>query len=253
MKIAVSGKGGVGKTTIAGALARILARNRHRVLALDVDSNPNLARSLGISSSQAPAVPMGLTEWRTDDAGHAYVHLNHPVSQFIADYGQPAPDGVTLIIMGEVTAASVGCRCEAHAVARGITGRLAGEAEVAVLDMEAGLEHLGRGTTEHVDVLLIVVEPYFRALEAASRIHDLAVQLELPRILVVANRVRTAGEEAAVREYCERHGLELAAVVPFDEAVVKAEDLGVAPVDFAPDSPAVKAIAGLARSLEAGA
>ncbi|HWQ13365.1 MAG TPA: AAA family ATPase [Roseiflexaceae bacterium] len=252
MRLAVTGKGGVGKTTIAGTLARVLARGRRRVLALDVDSNPNLALSLGIPPEravQAPAVPYGLTEWREDANGRAYVHLHRPVPQFIADYGVPAPDGVQLLVMGQVLEASVGCRCEAHAVARGITGHLVSEADVAVLDMEAGLEHLGRGTAEHVDTLLIVVEPYYRALEAAARIRALATQLGVPRIAAAANRIRTPQEEEAVAQYCRSHGLDLLAAIPFDEAVVQAEQRRQAPIDYAPDSPAVRAIEGLAGAL----
>ena len=252
MKIAISGKGGVGKTTIAGVLARILAQNNQRVLALDGDSNPNLAHTLGIPReqiSQLPAVPMGLTEWKEDANGLAYVHLRQPVSQFIADYGIPAPDGVQLILTGEVEKASAGCRCEAHAVARGITGHLVAEADVAVLDMEAGLEHLGRGTTEHVDILLIVTEPYYRALEAAVRIRDLALQLELPHIFVVANRVRSLQEENAIRQFCEGRTMELAGVIPFDDAIVAAELQGQSIIDYAPESRAVRAINNLAYIL----
>ena len=252
MKLAIAGKGGVGKTTVAGTLARILAREHKRVLALDVDSNPNLASSLGVSREQAAqpvSVPYGLTEWREDAEGKAYVHLRQPILQFIADYGVPAPDGVQLLVTGQVLEASVGCRCEAHAVARGITGQLLSEADVAVLDMEAGLEHLGRGTTEHVDILLIVVEPYYRALEAATRIRDLALGLNVPQIVVVANRIRTDREQEAVTQYCLKHSLDLIATIPYDEAIVEAEQRGVAPIDQAPQSPAILAIADLTMVL----
>ena len=254
MKIAITGKGGVGKTTIAGTLARLLARQQQRVLALDGDSNPNLAHVLGIpreTIAGLPAVPMGLTEWREDANGKAYVHLRQPVSKFIAEYGVYAPDSVQLILTGEVERASAGCRCEAHAVARGITGHLVAEADVAVLDMEAGLEHLGRGTAEHVDVLLIVTEPYFRALEAATRIRDLAAQLELPHILTVANRVRTSQDETAIRTYCGNHDLQLVATIPFDDAVVEAEMNEQALIDYAPKTAAVQAIDELADTLQA--
>lgn len=255
MKIAITGKGGVGKTTIAGTLARLLAQQPQRVLALDGDSNPNLAHTLGIPRAQIealPAVPMGLTEWRTDAQGKAYVHLCQPVTEFIAAYGIPAPDAIRLIITGEVEKASAGCRCEAHAVARGITGQLVAEVDVAVLDMEAGLEHLGRGTVENVDVLLIVTEAYYRALEAATRIRDLAAQMALPQILVVANRVRTSQEEAAIQRYCAQHGLDLVASVPHDEAVTEAELRGLSVVDSAPSSAAVQAIRQLAHTLQNG-
>jgi CO dehydrogenase maturation factor len=252
MKLAIAGKGGVGKTTISGTLARILGRERRRVLALDADSNPNLAISLGIPReqlAQATAIPQGLTEWSEHADGKAYVHLRQPIARFIADYGVPAPDGVQLLVMGEVLAASTGCRCEAHAVARGITGNLLDEADVAVLDMEAGLEHLGRGTAEHVDILLIVVEPYYRALEAATRIRDLAVQLGVAHIVVTANRVRTAQEQEAVTLYCRNHNLELVAVIPFDQAILAAEQRGLAPIDATPPGPAVRAMGDLSELL----
>ncbi|MDQ4077962.1 MAG: helix-turn-helix domain-containing protein [Chloroflexota bacterium] len=254
MKIAIAGKGGVGKTTIAGTLARLLARDHQAVLALDADSNPNLAVSLGIPTDQAehvPAVQSGLAEWREDEQGNAYVHLRQSLPQLMANYGKSAPDGVQLLVMGEVLEASVGCRCEAHAVARGITHHLVEEAGVIVLDMEAGLEHLGRGTTEHVDLLLIVVEPYYRALMTGAKVQELAEQLGLPHIAVVANRVRSAAEREAVEQFCQNHDLDLIAVIPFDEAMVAAETAGVAPVDYAPGSPAVQAIDNLATAIRA--
>ncbi|GEM_PF-103395 len=267
MKIAVAGKGGVGKTTVAGTLARALAREGRRVLALDADSNPNLAIGLGISRQavdELAQVPSGLTEWRRDPQGRAYVHLRQPVSRLIQDYSIPAPDRVRLMIMGKVVEASVGCRCEAHAVARGITGHLLTHAranggaqpetdapavDVVILDMEAGLEHLSRGTAEHVDLLLVLVEPYYRALEAGRRSHELATQLGVPRIWVVANRVRTPEEGRAVEAFCQRYGLELAATIPFDEAVLAAEQADRAPIDHAPHSAAVQAILALGRQL----
>lgn len=254
MKIAITGKGGVGKTTIAGTLARHLGRQEQRVLALDGDSNPNLAHMLGVSREQMaslPAVPKGLTEWREDASGKAYVHLRQPVTQFLTDYGVSASDGVQLILTGEVEKDSAGCRCEAHAVARGITGHLVAEADVAILDMEAGLEHLGRGTAEHVDVLLIVTEPYFRSLEAASRIRELAGQLGLPHILTVANRIRTEQDEAAIRQYCGNHHMEIIAFIPFDDDLIAAERAGLAPIDYNPNSAVVQAVAALADLIQA--
>lgn len=252
MKLAVTGKGGVGKTTLAGTLARLLAHDQRRVLALDADSNPNLAGILGITRAQAARItplPPDLTEWREDAAGQAYVHLHQPLAQVMAEYGMAAPDRTCLLVMGQVDHAGVGCRCSAHAAARGITHHLLTEADVVVLDMEAGLEHLGRGTVEHVDLLLIVVEPYYRALEVATRAAALATQLGVPRIALVANRVRSAQDQEAVAHYCRTRHLELIATIPFDEAVVQAEQHDQAPIDYAPDSPAVRAMRDLAAGL----
>lgn len=248
MKLAVAGKGGVGKTTISGTLARLLARQGKAVLALDADSNPNLAISLGVEPDRAAAinpVPQELGQWREDAAGRACVHLTQPLGQVVQRFGLVAPDGVRLLVMGQVHRAGVGCRCSAHAAARGITGHLLSEADVAILDMEAGLEHLGRGTVEHVDTLLVVTEPYYRALEAATRLRDLAVQLGVPRILIVANRLRGAQDREGVESYCDRHNLNLVARIPYDEAIPEAERAGQAPLDYAPQCPALQAICRL--------
>ena len=122
--------------------------------------------------------------------------------------------------------------------------------------MEAGLEHLKRGTLEHADTLLVVVEPYFKSLEAAGRIAELARNLGVPTLYAVANKVQSARDEAAIREFCGSKGLPVVAIVPFDADVVEAERQGQAPLDLAPDAAAVAAIRELAqvltRSVERG-
>ena len=113
---------------------------------------------------------------------------------------------------------------------------------VVVTDMEAGLEHLKRGTLEHADVLLVVVEPYFKSLEAAGRVAELARNLGVPRVVAVANKVQSARDETAIREFCATKDLQVAAIVPFDDDVAEAERQGRAPLDLAPDAAAVAAV-----------
>ena len=120
---------------------------------------------------------------------------------------------------------------------------------LVVTDMEAGLEHLKRGTLEHADTLLVVVEPYFKSLEAAGRIAELARNLGVPTLYAVANKVQSPRDEAAIREFCAARDLPVAAVVPFDPDVAEAERQGRAPVDLAPDATAVAAIRDLAAML----
>ena len=115
--------------------------------------------------------------------------------------------------------------------------------------MEAGLEHLKRGTLEHADALLIVVEPYFKSLEAAGRIAELARGLGVPALYAVANKVRTERDEVAIRDYCAAHDLPVLAVVPYDTDVAEAEQRGEAVLDSAPDAEAVNRVRGLADAL----
>jgi CO dehydrogenase maturation factor len=121
--------------------------------------------------------------------------------------------------------------------------------DVTVLDMEASIEHLTRGTVSNVDALLVVTEPYYRSLETTGRIVPLALELGLERVWVVANKVRGETDETAIREYCARHGFEVIGVVPFDESVTAADQAGQALIDHAPSAPAVTAVAQVADVL----
>jgi CO dehydrogenase maturation factor len=144
--------------------------------------------------------------------------------------------------------------CRAHATVRGVLGGLvAAGSAVVIVDLEAGLEHLSRGTARHVDTLLVVGEPYFKSLETARRSVELARDLGIPRVHMVANKLRTPGEEATVREFAARHGLGLAGTVPYDEAVADADQRGLAAIEHRPDSPGVAAIRRLADHLWPGA
>jgi len=130
-----------------------------------------------------------------------------------------------------------------------LRGLVAETSRVAVVDLEAGLEHLSRGTARHVDTLLIVAEPYFKSLETAQRSFALARDLGMPTIAMVANKIRTSRDEETVREFAGRHGMEIAAVVPFDSAVVEADERGLALFEHRPDAPSVTAIRNLADRL----
>jgi CO dehydrogenase maturation factor len=132
-----------------------------------------------------------------------------------------------------------------------LRGLVAATTRVAIVDLEAGLEHLSRGTARHVDCLLLVAEPYFKSLETAARSQALAADLGIERILTVANKVRTARDEDTVRAFAARHGLELVAVIPYDQAVVEADQRGVALIEHGPESPSVTAIRRLFEALQA--
>jgi CO dehydrogenase maturation factor len=124
----------------------------------------------------------------------------------------------------------------------------AGE-DVTVADMEAGLEHLSRGTPRHVDTLLAVMEPYFKSLETGRRAYELGGELGVKQLFVLANKVRSPRDEEAICTFCDRHGLRLIGVIPFDDAFAEADREGVAPVDYRQDAPGVAAIMRLAYVL----
>ncbi len=122
------------------------------------------------------------------------------------------------------------------------------EHPITIVDMEAGLEHLSRGTARHVDTLLVVLEPYYKALEIGRRAAELGRELGVARILGVANKMRDGEDTAAVRDFAATHGIPLVAEVPLDDAIRRGDLAGRAPIDL-PDSPAVASIAGLATHL----
>ena len=142
--------------------------------------------------------------------------------------------------------------CRTHATVRRMLGELvAGGDDMTVVDMEAGLEHLSRGTTRASDTMLVVAEPYFKSLETARRAYELAKELGIPRVFVVANKSRGPRDEEAIRTFCERNHLDLLAAVSFDETVVEAELGGAAVLDVNAQTSSVVQIQRLADLIAA--
>jgi CO dehydrogenase maturation factor len=246
-RVAVSGKGGSGKTTIASTLARLSGRQAGELLAVDGDPNPNLARSMGVAHDAWPLLPAGLLEVVEED-GKRVSRLTRPIRDIIEQFAVSGPDNVHILALGEVDHASQGCLCSKHAIVREVVGAALSEAnESVVLDMEASLEHMRRGTVRHVDTLLIVTEPYYRALESAGRLVRLAREMNIPNLLGVANKVRNEDEESAIRSYLEGLSVPLVATIPMDESIRDADLQGKALLDMYPDAPAVRAIQGLSQ------
>lgn len=257
MKIALVGKGGSGKTTLAGTLARVLVRRGHRVLAIDGDPNPNLALTLGLSRTDADAIrsiPSSLVQSVTaSDGGAPSLRLTMERERVLGEYAVMTPEGVQLIVMGKPAdgSAGSGCMCAAHRAVRGLIAEMTGAADFTITDMEAGLEHLKRGTARNVEAMLIVAEPYYRSLEAASRTFSLANELNIPHVQVIANKVRSDADREAIEHYCRQHAMPVLCVVPFDEQFVAAERLGGPPADFAAASVGLDAIEAAADRLGA--
>lgn len=139
--------------------------------------------------------------------------------------------------------------CASHRAVRGLITELTDFGEHTVTDMEAGLEHLKRGTARYVDVMLIVVEPYYRSLEAGSRTQALADELNIPHVLAVANKVRNDSDQKAIETYCDQHGMTLIGSVPLDDDLIEAERNEMAAIDYAPDCAGVQAIAEVANQI----
>lgn len=248
LRIAVAGKGGAGKTTLSATLSRVLARQGYRVLVVDGDSNPNVAVALGASREDAAGLkplPTSLVSRRFGGPG-----LVDPVSDVMSRYGLVVPDQVTVALMAMPEHADEGCLCSAHATVSALLADAGKEEQtVTIVDLEASPEHLSRGTTRHVDALLLVVEPYFRSFETARRMAELAAELPIPLVGVVANKLRREGDAEAITEFCERHQLRLVALLPWSEAALDADKAGTPLIDFAATDPLVDAIGSLADRL----
>lgn len=235
--IAVAGKGGTGKTTVAGLIVRYLvSRRAGRVLAVDADANMNLNEVLGLRVSQTigqireglGAVPAGMTK----DA-----FINYKAQECVIE-----ADGYDLIVMGRPE--GPGCYCYANTLCKKYVDEMAENYAYVVLDNEAGMEHLSRRTTHNVDVMFAVTDSSVRGIQAAGRIRDLVRELKLNigHTLLVVNRA--AGElEEATRNEIGRLGLPLAGVVPADPNVTAYDLEGRPTFQLPDDSPAYRAVA----------
>jgi CO dehydrogenase maturation factor len=141
--------------------------------------------------------------------------------------------------------------CASHRAVRGLIAELTNIGEHTITDMEAGLEHLKRGTARNVDVMLIVAEPYYRSLEAAMRTHELSEELAIPFIRVVANKLRNEQDRQAIEDFCKQHGMTIIGKVPLDETLGEAERHERSPYEFVHDGAAVAAIRDIADAIDA--
>ena len=228
MKIAIAGKGGVGKTVIASSIAWCLARTGYTTLAIDADESPNLALSLGLSQEEAARiVPIleneELIRRKTDTGFSGVYNLNYSVDDIVGDFSIATPAGVHLLVMGAVKAVGSGCACPANSLIQAMLHHLVVERDEAlVLDMEAGVEHLGRGTAEDVDSMLVVSDANKKSLITAGTIASLAREAGIPHIELVGNRVENCGQQAIISTFASQHQLPLLGVVPYDLAVTQA-------------------------------
>lgn len=250
MRVALAGKGGAGKTTITATLARLAGRRGRRVLCIDADSNPNLVVALAGSAGVAPdALPTDLVSRRFDGPA-----LTASVDELLQRHTTAGPDGVHLALMGMPAHAEEGCMCAAHATVSGTLADLGLHPDVLTLvDMEASPEHFSRGTARHVDRLLLVAEPYYRSLETTRRMAELARELPIGHVGVVANKLRDEQDHDALVAFCARHGLSLDGAVPWDDSVLDADRDQRPLLDAAPAAPATRAIERLLDQLLATA
>ena len=238
MKLAITGKGGVGKTTLSSTLARLYADEGRTVLAADVDPVANLGLALGLTQEEVDEiVPISkmrtLVEERTGaSAANQFYKLNPYVAD-IPDTFSKDINGVKLLVMGTVDVGGSGCVCPEHVMLKSILSTLTyRKNDVVIMDMEAGLEHLGRGTAANMDQFIVVIEPGARSVQTYRNVKRLAKDLGVKRVWVVANKVRDQQDEDFVRSIIPEE--DLLGCIHYNTEVIDADRQGKSPYDFSP-------------------
>ena len=237
MKLAISGKGGVGKTTFSAMLIRALSAQGKHVLAIDADPDANLAAAVGVPDADK-VVPISemkemifeRTEAKPGTIG-GFFKLNPKVDD-LPDALSVKFENIKLMRLGGVKKGGAGCICPESTLLKAlVTHIVLARNEVVVMDMEAGIEHLGRGTAKAVDKLIVVVEPGRRSIDTAEHIRKLASEIRLDAIAVVGNKIRSEKDEAFLKKYLP--DFEFLGFLPYDDALIEADLNGMSPYDVA--------------------
>ena len=232
MKIAITGKGGVGKTTITALLARMYADDGEKVLLIDGDPDANLARCMGVPGDVkiVPLIELDkLIEERTGakpGSTGAYFKLNPRVDD-VPDKFCVKHNGVKLLVMGTIRKGGGGCACPENTFLKSFLRHILLERdEIVILDMAAGIEHLGRGTAGAVDKMLVIVEPSQRSVETAYKIKRLAADIGVNKIYAIANKIHNVREEKFLKDTMP--DFNILGFLPYDEDVIEADRTGIA-------------------------
>ena len=227
MKIAISGKGGVGKTLLASLLSKAFSEAGYSVLAIDADPDANLAANLGFPNPDKITPISELSDIIEERVGvkpgqsGSFFKLNPKVDDLPEKYSAKL-DGIRLMVMGRIKRGGTGCYCPEGALLQALLSHLLLQRkDVVILDMEAGIEHLTRGTAQGVDKLIVVVEPGRRSIETAQRIFELAKDLHIRNMAVVGNKIQTEEQKQFIRDSLP--GAEFLGFIPYDEAIIDAD------------------------------
>lgn len=255
LKLAITGKGGVGKTTLCSLLARLYAAEGNTVLAIDANPDANLGTALGIPVEElsriTPIAQMNeLVQERTGGKPGTiggFFKLNPRVDD-IPERFSIAKDGVRLLVMGTVKKGGSGCMCPESALLRSLVNHLLlRRSEVVILDMDAGVEHLGRGTAESVDAFISVVEPGRRSLDTAQAIKRLAQDIGIKKCYVVDNKVTSDADRQFIIENLP--DFELLGFISYNPKIAEADRKGMSPFDI--DAKVVSEVKVIKEKLEA--
>ena len=238
MKVAITGKGGVGKTTLSSTLARLYAAEGRTVLAADVDPDAKLGLALGLTQQEVDEiVPISkmrtLVEERTGATGPGKFYKLNPYVADIPDIYAKDINGVKLLVMGTVDLGGSGCVCPEHVMLKAVLSSLTyRKDDVVIMDMEAGLEHLGRGTASNMDQFIVVIEPGARSVQTYRNVKRLASDLGVKRVRVVANKVRDERDEEFIRNSIPAE--DLLGFVHYNLEIMDADRNGQSPYDYSP-------------------
>ncbi len=241
MKIAVTGKGGVGKTTLSAVLSHLYAQEGRRVLAVDADPDANLAQAFGLSSEDiADLKPITeLKELIAERTGAmpgsmgGVFKLNPKVDDIPEQYGKTL-NGIVLLVIGKHKEASSGCYCPENVFLKRLLKHLVVERdEVVIVDMEAGIEHLSRGTAEAVDAFVVVVEPGQRSIQTARVVKDMARELGVQKTYVVANKVHSEDDLNYIKDSLK--DMVILGAINFNPKIMEADMKGLPPYKHCPE------------------
>ncbi len=245
----------MGKTLVAGVLTHFLAKEGFKVLAIDADPTPNLALTLGIPLETAKKiVPISentqLVESKTKTGFTGVYHLSFSVEDIIAKFSVKSPYNVNLLVMGTVRSAGTGCMCPANAVVRRLLHHLLVKRdEAVVMDLEAGIEHMGRGTAEHVDTMLIVTDASLKSLETARKLYNLAKEAGIKKASIVGNKVASSAERDSIEKFAAKESMQLLGFIPYDERILKADMEGESPLRYAETAEGIMSIYKIGKML----